>query len=118
MKSKRDFVTELTDAWNSHDVEKIAALYSEDVVFKSPRVATLMGQANGTIQGKAAVREYWREILKRNPQLRFAIGHAFAGVDTFAVEYRVGNQLRGFEFMILNDRGLVQFAAGNDALPD
>jgi hypothetical protein len=40
-----------------------------------------------------------------------------AGVDSVALEYRVGDFLHGIEFMTLDECGLVSFAAGNDVLP-
>src|SRR5258708_26782935 len=53
---------------------------------------------------------------RRRPDLEFAVGHVFAGVDSVALEYRVGDWLHGIEFMTLDESGLVSFAAGNDVL--
>jgi predicted ester cyclase len=89
------------------------ALYSETVVFKSPRVRTISGEQSGTLHGRDAVRAYWQKIFEKRPDLTFAIGQVFAGVDSIALEYRVG-ELRGIEFMILDGDGLIAFAAGND----
>jgi hypothetical protein len=75
------------------------------------------GNASGTLHGKAAVRAYWQKILERRPDLAFTVGHVFAGVDSVALEYRVGDWLHGIEFMTLDGSGLVSFAAGNDLLP-
>ncbi len=110
------FAIKWRDACNSHDLERIIALYSEDIIFKSPRVCTLAGEASGTLYGKAAVRNYWRKILERRPDLAFEIGQVFAGVDSLALEYRVGDKLRGIEFMTLVGEGLISFAAGNDRI--
>jgi len=98
---------------NSRDLDRIAALYGETVIFKSPRVLTIAGEQSGTLHGRAAVRAYWQKIFERRPDLTFAIGQVFAGVDSIALEYRVGN-LRGIEFMTLDGDGLISFAAGND----
>ncbi len=98
---------------NSHDLDRIAALYGETVVFKSPRVRTISGEQSGMLHGRAAVRDYWRKILERRPSLTFAVERVFAGVDSIALEYRVGD-LRGIEFMTLGRDGLISFAAGND----
>jgi hypothetical protein len=51
------------------------------------------------------------------PDLEFAVGHVFAGIDSVALEYRVGDFLYGIEFTTLDANGLVSFAAGNDVLP-
>jgi hypothetical protein len=39
----------------------------------------------------------------------FAVGHVFAGVDSVALEYRVGDRLHGVEFMTLGADGQVSF---------
>jgi ketosteroid isomerase-like protein len=101
------FAITWSETCNSRDLNRIAALYSETVVFKSPRVRTMSGEQSGTLQGRAAVRDYWQRILERRPDLEFAVGQVFAGVD------RVGD-LRGIEFMTLDGDGLICFAAGND----
>ncbi len=111
----RAFAVHWRDACNSHDPDRILALYAEDVIFKSPRVRTVSDEPSGTLSGKAAVRSYWRKILEKRPDPRFEIGHVFAGADSIALEYRVGD-VHGIEFMILNAEGLVSFAAGNDAI--
>jgi ketosteroid isomerase-like protein len=107
------FAITWSETCNSRDLNRIAALYSETVVFKSPRVRTMSGKQSGTLQGRAAVRDYWQRILERRPDLEFAVGQVFAGVDSIALEYRVGD-LRGIEFMTLDGDGLICFAAGND----
>jgi hypothetical protein len=109
------FAATWRDACNSHDLERILALYSDDVVFKSPRVRTMSQEPSGILHGKAAVRDYWQKILEKRPGLTVEIGAVFAGVDSIALEYRVG-ALRGVEFMTLGDDGLIAFAAGNDAV--
>ena len=94
-------------------LDRIAALYSETVIFKSPRVLTIAGEQSGALHGRAAVRAYWQKIFEKRPGLTFAVGQVFAGVDSIALEYRVGD-LRGIEFMTLDSDGLISFAAGND----
>jgi ketosteroid isomerase-like protein len=109
----RAFAARWRDACNAHDLDRIAALYSERIVFKSPRVRTVAGEATGILHGRAAVRGYWRQIFERHPNLTFAVERVFAGVDSIAVEYRVGD-LRGIEFMTLDGVGLICLAVGND----
>ena len=107
------FAVKWKDACNSHDIERIVALYSEQVIFKSPRVRSLSGEQSGTLHGKATVRDYWQTLFGKRPDLRFEIGRIFAGIDSIASEYRVGD-LQGIEFMLLDSDGLISLAAGND----
>jgi len=113
-KGPNDLASEWREAFNSHDLDRILALYSEDVVFKSPRVRTISGEESGVLQGKSAVRDYWRKLLERWPNLECAVSHVFAGVDSVALEYRFPSGLHGIEFMAVGSDGLVTFAVGND----
>jgi hypothetical protein len=114
--NSQDFAAKWKDACNSHDLDRIMAQYSETIVFKSPRVCVVSGEESGTLHGKAAVRDYWRKILEKRPDLTFAVGQIFAGADSIALEYRVGDHLHGIEFMMLDGDGLISFAAGNDII--
>ena len=107
------FAQSWREACNSHDLDRILGLYSDAIVFKSPRVQILFDVQSGTLQGKAAVRIYWQKLLEKRPDLTFSIDRVFSGIDTIALEYQVGD-LRGIEFMILDADGLISFAAGND----
>lgn len=109
----RSFAARWKESCNSGDLDRICALYSQTVTFKSPRVRTIVGEERGTLRDKAAMRDYWRRILEKRPDLTFAVERIFAGVDSIALEYRVGD-LRGIEFMTLDQDGLITFAAGND----
>src|SRR5215467_1249498 len=110
MTSNRDpngLSAEWQEACNSHDLERIVALYSDDVIFKSPRVRTVSGEESGILQGKSAVRDYWRKVFERRPDLDCAVGHVFAGIDSVALEYRFTHGLHGIEFMTVDADGLV-----------
>lgn len=107
------FSAKWRDACNSHNLDRIMALYCENIVFKSPRVPAVSAESSGILHGKAAVRDYWQKILARRPDLTFEIGQIFVGVDSIALEYRVGD-IHGIEFMTLDNEGLISFAAGND----
>lgn len=109
-----DLAAEWRDAFNAHDVDRILALYSEDVVFKSPRVRTYSSEQSGVLRGKLAVRDYWGRLFDQRPNLECTVGQVFVGVDSVALEYRFPSGLHGIEFMTVDADGLVTFAAGND----
>jgi ketosteroid isomerase-like protein len=115
-KNPDELATKWKDAWNSHDLDRIMALYRDDVTFKSPRVRTVSGEESGILRGKSAVRDYCRRIFERRPDLNLTVDHVFAGVDSVALEYRAGNGLHGIEFMTVDADGLVTFAVGNDVV--
>jgi ketosteroid isomerase-like protein len=95
------------DAWNAHDLERILAHYAEDVEFTSPFAIRLTGAADGTVRGKAALREYFAAGLRAYPDLRFRMHHVCAGVGSFCVIYESVNALLAAEVFELNEAGEV-----------
>ncbi len=83
----RKFVDSWVTAWNAHDVDAVLAHFAEDVTFRSPVAAQLVG-GDGTIRGKAALRAYWAEGLRRIPDLRFEVLGSYVGVDCLVINYR------------------------------
>lgn len=86
-------------AWNSHDLERVLAHYSDDIVFMSPFVAKLAGDAQGMLQGKAALRDYFARGLAAYPNLHFRLRRVLAGVDSVVLVYDSVNDLLAAEFM-------------------
>ncbi|MEY9937719.1 nuclear transport factor 2 family protein [Streptacidiphilus sp. MAP5-3] len=74
--------------WNSRDLERILSHYTDDVVFASPRIATILGDPSGRVEGKAALRAYWAEGLRQLPSLHFTVEDVRASVDTVVINYR------------------------------
>lgn len=86
----QEFAQRWIDAWNRHDVEAVLADFSDDIVFRSPRAATVVPESGGTIVGKAALRDYWTRALAAIPPLDFRLDGVFRGVDTLVLLYRNG----------------------------
>jgi hypothetical protein len=82
------FADKWVEAWNSHDLELILSHFSDDVTFASPLAAKIQPGSGGVIQGKVALREYWREGLRLIPGLRFQIEGVYVGVDALVLNYR------------------------------
>ena len=70
-------------AWNAHDMDAVVAHYADAVVFRSRKAVPLTGTAE--IGGKAALRAYWSEALRRRPDLRFTVEDVFEGPDMLAI---------------------------------
>lgn len=60
------------------------------------------------MRGKAALREYWTEGLRRIPDLRFEVVASYVGVDTLVINYR--NQRGGLvnEVLVFDGALVVQ----------
>jgi ketosteroid isomerase-like protein len=82
------FASHWLDAWNAHDLELILSHFSDEVVFTSPLARQLVEGSAGVIRGKEELRSYWREGLRRNPELHFEMENLYVGVDTIVIHYR------------------------------
>ena len=97
----RRFVDTWVTTWNEHDLDGVLAHFAEDVTYRSPVAAQLLG-GDGIIRGKDALRSYWAEGLRRIPDLRFEVLGSYIGVDCLVINYR--NQKGGLvsEVLIFN----------------
>lgn len=84
----RAFAADWIAAWNSHDLDRVLSHYRDDFSMSSPYIASIAGEASGTLQGKAAVAAYWRQALARMPQLRFELVATLVGADSLALYYK------------------------------
>ena len=67
------FVSAWIDAWNRRDAEAVLEHFADEVEFSSPVAETVLGRA--TIEGKALLREYWQEALRRRKTMHFTLDH-------------------------------------------
>ena len=105
----RQFAQEWVEAWNSHDLERILAHYDDEVLAVSPVALNLLKNGNGVVQGKAALREYFRRGVQAFPNRHFDLIDVLWGVETVVVYYR--NNVRGTkaaEVMQLTPQGKVR----------
>jgi ketosteroid isomerase-like protein len=85
----RQFATEWVAAWNSGDLERVLALYTDDFEMRSPLIAERGFSPSGVLRGKAAMRPYWGAgLANAKPPLTFELLGAYAGVGTVAIHYR------------------------------
>ena len=80
-----EFGAEWVAAWNSHDLDRIVAHYSDDIVFRTPMAERLVG--TGLIEGKAALRTYWGRALEVAPHLKFDLQRVYAGFGVLTIAY-------------------------------
>jgi hypothetical protein len=99
------FAAEWVAAWNSHELDRIAALYAPEVVYHSPIVAQLVGSTDGLLSGEAVLRGYVRAALCRYPELRFHLRQVYAGAGSVVIEYESSSGLVAAEVFVLDDTG-------------
>jgi ketosteroid isomerase-like protein len=103
----RQFAKDWVTAWNSHDLDAILSHYAPNVVLVSPSAAKILNDATGRVEGKEALRAYFKLGLEAYPDLVFHLLDVLWGISSVVLYY--GNQ-RGTktgEFMELDGNGLV-----------
>jgi hypothetical protein len=111
------FAQEWVAAWNSHDLERILAHYSDDVELASPLVQQIVGAGEHTVRGKAALRAYFLRGLDAYPNLRFTLWGAYPGVESLVLHYESVRGLRAAEWMRLDGSGRVCHVVAHYATP-
>jgi len=106
-KEARKLAREWIEAWNERDLERILSHYAEDVVFTSPFAIKLAESPNGTIKGKAALRDYFAKGLENFPKLHFELVEVLAGVASVTLYYKSVQNRLAAEVMELGPKGLV-----------
>jgi ketosteroid isomerase-like protein len=107
------FAHEWIEAWNSHDLDRILAHYSEDFEFSSPKIVELMGEPSGRLAGKAAIRPYWSKALARVPDLKFELITVLTGIDGVVLYYKSVQGRLAAEAFEFDDRGMVRKSAAH-----
>ena len=114
-----EFAREWIEAWNSHDLDRILSHYTDDVEVSSPLVVQRLGNPDGVVKGKDAVREYWRPSMSLEPPLEFELLDVLVGVDQITLYYRsAGRRVVGETLSIdpsgKATRGIVQWSVAQD----
>lgn len=100
-----EFAHEWIAAWNSHDLDRVLAHYSDDFQMTSPLIAQWLGVADGKLQGKEAIGRYWAQGLAKVPQLQFKLLDVVVGVNSLGIVFEsVGLPRTVLEFMQLDDQ--------------
>lgn len=81
------FAAEWIACWNSHDMDRIMALYADDVTIDSPTALKVVPESNGFIAGKESIRSYWQTAMKGIPDLEFRLLRVFQGVHGVALNF-------------------------------
>ena len=91
-------------AWNSHDLERILALYAEDAEMTSDRIQALGLEASGTLRGKDKLRMYWSKAFQLLPNLHFDLIDTYVSPDSVVVFYQNERGAQICEYLRLDAR--------------
>jgi ketosteroid isomerase-like protein len=102
------FAADWIAAWNRHDLDAILSHYADDVVFRSPRIALVMGEAVDFVAGKPALARYWGKALSLSSELHFTAARLYVGSDSLTIAYRNHRKQSVAETFVFEATGLVK----------
>jgi len=100
-------------AWNSHDLERVLALYADDAEMTSDKIQALGFEASGTLRGKDRLRAYWGKALAMLPNLRFDFIDTYVSPDSVVVFYQNERGAQICEYLRLNANGKIRQGSAN-----
>jgi ketosteroid isomerase-like protein len=101
------------EAWNSHDLDEILAHYAEDVVLVSPVAANILNDPLGTVNGKEALRNYFKKGLEVYPDLKFELIDVMWGLFSVVFYYINQKGSKTGEFMEVGSTGKITKVIAN-----
>jgi steroid delta-isomerase-like uncharacterized protein len=75
------------EAFNTYDLEKLLALYADDARHFSPKLKVRKPETNGLVQGKDALRDWWKDAFERIPGLNYRVTSLTANEERVFMEY-------------------------------
>ena len=103
----RELASHWIRAWNTHDLDEIMSHYGEDVVLVSPAAARILNDPSGTVQGKEALRAYFKRGLDAYPNLQFVLSDVLWGLASVVLYYTNQKGTKTAEFMEIDPRGKI-----------
>jgi ketosteroid isomerase-like protein len=100
-------------AWNSHVLDEIMSHYEEDVVLVSPIAAKILNVPLGIVNGKAALRNYFKKGLELYPDLKFELIDVMWGLSSVVVYYINQTGSKAGEFLEVNSTGKITKVIAN-----
>lgn len=82
------FAADWIDSWNAHDLDRVLSHYADDFEMTSPVIIQIAGEPSGTLRGKTAVGQYWRQALELIPDLHFELITVLVGVGSVTLYYK------------------------------
>jgi ketosteroid isomerase-like protein len=101
------------DAWNSRDLDRVLALYSDDSEMTSDKIPLLGFDPTGTVRGKERLRQYWSKGLQLLPNLHFTLIDVYVSPDSLVVFYENERGAKICEYLRLNTDGKIRQGSAN-----
>jgi ketosteroid isomerase-like protein len=98
-KEAREFARHWVRAWNSHNLDEIMSHYTAGVVLVSPVAAKILNEPSGTVEGKEAVRAYFKRGLEAYANLKFDLIDVMWGISSVVLYYANQKGTKTGEFM-------------------
>ena len=109
----KGFARQWVAAWNSHDLDAIMSHYDADVVLISPVAARILDHPSGTIEGSAALRNYFKRGLEQYPNLHFELLDVMHGLFSIVLCYKNQKGTKTAEFMEFGKNGKIMRVVAN-----
>ena len=74
-------------AFNEQDLESLLSLYDDNAEHFSPKLKIREPETNGLIQGKDALRKWWKDCFERLPTLQYEVQKLTADSEQVFMEY-------------------------------
>ncbi|MFC0181611.1 SnoaL-like domain-containing protein [Pseudarcicella hirudinis] len=100
-----EFARHWVASWNTHNLDNILEHYSEDFSIETPMALRLLPQTEGKLQGKDAIRAYWKIGLERIPDLEFELLDLLLGINGLTIYYfNKATGKKSVEIMFFNEQ--------------
>ncbi len=103
MENVYNFVKDWIRVWNSRDISAILSHYADDVEVTSPMIRISGYSDSSTIKGKDEVGRYWKEALKKFPDLNFELIDYASGENCVTIFYISVSDLLAMETLWLDE---------------
>jgi ketosteroid isomerase-like protein len=107
------FARQWVAAWNSHDLDAVMSHYDADVVLTSPAAVKILEDPSGTVEGSAALRNYFKRGLEVYPNLHFELTDVMFGLSSIVVCYKNQKGTKTAEFMEFGKNGKITRVIAN-----
>lgn len=74
-------------SFNEHNLENLLKLYDDNAEHFSPKLKIREPETKGLIQGKDALRKWWKDCFERLPSLRYEVQNLTSDSEQIFMEY-------------------------------